>query len=198
MRASDQPVRGSGPTSRRRRPRPNRRSPAITAAPAWHELLVDPEPLTRWYSTVPPLERAPLRSVHLSRYGPVLKLRLDLPHFPDRPPAEWAEAGCDRLECQLHFILTDEDLRMRGRPDGGPADVSYRPLERRRLRVSVRGDGFTAAFTASDSLQVSHPSAYRSDDGDPYTARRRFTSRVDGMLHSTLPPTTRKAFYDHP
>ncbi|MCX5212300.1 immunity 50 family protein [Kitasatospora sp. NBC_00240] len=194
---SEQPVRGSGGSSRRRHPRPNRRSTAITT-PAWHELLVNPEPLTRWYSAVPPLERAPLRSVHLGRYGPVLKLRVDLPCFPDRPPADWSEAGCDRLECQLHFILTDEDLRMRGRPDGGPADVSFEPRERRRLRVSVRGEGFTADFTASDSLQVSHLSAYRSGDGDPYTARRRFASRVDGMLHDTLPPTTRKPFYDLP
>jgi hypothetical protein len=123
---------------------------------------------------------------------------VDLPWFADRPPAEWSEAGCDRLECQVHFILLEEDLRMRGRPGGTAVGVRYEPLDRRRIRVAVRGEGIGLDFVASDSLQVSHLSAYRSDDGDPYTARRRFASRVDQMLYPTLPPTTRKPFYDSP
>ncbi|MEE1821909.1 hypothetical protein PUR61_06845 [Streptomyces sp. BE20] len=166
--------------------------------PPWDGLLVNPELLTRYYTAVPPLREAALRSVHLSRFGPVLKLRLDLPRFADRPDPEWAEAGCDRVECQIHYLLREEDLRLRGLPGGGPVDVEHVLLPDGRLSVSARGPDVDVAFSAHDSLQVSHVSAYRSADGDPYTARRWFTSPVDRMLHSALPPTTRKPFYDHP
>ncbi|MGW6914501.1 hypothetical protein ACWGB8_11865 [Kitasatospora sp. NPDC054939] len=128
-----------------------------------------------------------------------MTLRLDLPRYADRPPAAWSEVGCDRVEVQVHYVLKEEDLRLRGLPDGAPVDVEHRVLPGGGgLRVAVRGEGVEAEFTAYDSLRVGHISAYRSADGDPYTARRRFVSRVDQHLHTTLPPTIVKPFYDSP
>lgn len=159
--------------------------------------MSNPELLTRYYTSIPPLEQVPLRSVHLSPYGPTLKLRLDLPRFADTAPQEWVDAGCDRVECQVSFVATGE-LRMRGLPAGRRTDMTHAPLDHRRLRVSLRGEGFELDFTCADSLLVSHVNAYRSGDGDPYRARRRFGSRVDQLRYTALPDTTVKPFYDYP
>lgn len=98
----------------------------------------------------------------------------------------------------MHFVLRAEDLRQRGMPDGGPVDVEHRALPGGGLAVTVRGEGVELSLTAYETLQVSHVSGYRSADGDPYTARRWFVSPVDQRLYPTLPPTTRKPFYDSP
>lgn len=166
--------------------------------PVWADLLVGAERLTSLYTGLPPLEGLVLRSVHLSPYGPGLKLRVELPRYPDRPLPAWVEARCDRLEVQLHFLAVGEDLRMRGLPRQTVVGVRLRSLARHRLRVLVQGEGFSLGYTASDSLQVSHLNAYRSGDEDPYLARRHFESRVDQRLHTVLPPVTTRPFYDHP
>ncbi|MFJ9818580.1 Imm50 family immunity protein [Streptomyces sp. NPDC101151] len=167
------------------------------ATPTWDSLLCNPEHLTDYYTAVPPLEQVPLRSVHLSPHGPTLKLRIELPWFADTPPPGWAEAGCDRLECQVGFLATD-DLHMRGLPAGQLVNLVHSPLGQRRLSVSVLGDAVQLEFTCADALQVSHVSAYRAEDGDPYRARRWFRSPVDQRLPTTLPDPTRKTFYDNP
>ncbi|MFI6448865.1 Imm50 family immunity protein [Kitasatospora sp. NPDC050543] len=169
------------------------------SADTWSELLVRSERLTALYTEPPPLDSLVLRSVHLSPYGPAVKLRVELPHFPDLAPVAWTEAGCDRFEAQIEFMAVGEDLRMRGVPDRAVVDVEFSPLvqvHERRIGVAVRGPGFSLAFTAYAALKASHLNAYRSGDADPYTAQRWFESRVDRHLHRVLPPTTRKAFYD--
>lgn len=168
------------------------------ATPAWDELLVNRDQLTSYYTEIPALDSLVIRSVHLSRYGPALTIRADLSRFPDRAPVEWTEAGCDRFECQLHFVLAEEGIRMRGRPDGTAAAVRYSLSDSRRLRAEMRGENLELDFTAHENLQVSHLSAYRSTDGDPYAARRWFASRIDQRLFQVLPPPTRKPFYDRP
>ncbi|MFJ6716393.1 Imm50 family immunity protein [Streptomyces sp. NPDC091265] len=168
-------------------------------ADTWSQLLVHSERLTALYTELPPLEHLVLRSVHLSPYGPGVKLRVELPHFPDRAPMTWTEAGCDRFEVQIEFLAVGEDLRMRGAPDRTVIDVELSPLvqvHERRIRVAVHGAGFSLDFTAWAGLKAGHLNAYRSIDADPDIAQRWFESRVDQHLHRVLPPTTAKAFYE--
>jgi len=169
------------------------------SADTWSELLIHSERLTALYTELPPLEQLILGSVHLSPYGPGVRLRVELPRFPDRAPLAWADAGCDRFEAQIEFLAVGEDLRMRGVPERTVVDIELSPLVRireRRIGVAVRGAGFSMDFTAFAGLTAVHLNAYRSGDADPRTARRWFESRVDQHLYQVLPPTTRKVFYD--
>lgn len=168
-------------------------------ADTWPELLLGAEQLTSLYTELPPLRELVLRSVHLSPYGPGVKLRADLPRFPDRAPAAWTEAGCDRFEVQIEFLGVGEDLRMRGVPDSTVVAIELRPFVRsreHRIAVAVSGPGFSLDFTAHAALKAGRLNAYRSGDADPYAAPRWFASRLDQHLHQVLPPTTTKVFYE--
>ncbi|MER7757925.1 Imm50 family immunity protein [Kitasatospora sp. NPDC097643] len=168
------------------------------SAVAWPELLVHSERFTALYTELPPLAHLVLRSVHLSPYGPAVTLRVEFPRFPDLAPSDWTEAGCDRFEAQLEFTAVGEDLRMRGVPMSTVVDVELGPhvqSPERRVRVAVSGPGFSLDFTAH-AVKVGRPNAYRSDDADPYTARRWFVSPLDRRLYRVLPPTTAKVFYE--
>ncbi|MFE1884931.1 Imm50 family immunity protein [Streptomyces diastatochromogenes] len=169
------------------------------SAGTWSDLLLHSERLTALYTELPPLEHLVLRSVHLSPYGPGVKLRVELPRFPDLAPASWTEAGCDRFEVQIEFLAVGEDLRMRGVPHRTVVDIEFGPLVQDRghwITVAVSGPEFSLDFTAHATIRAGHLNAYRSDDADPYTARRWFESRLDQHLHQVLPPTTAKVFYD--
>ncbi|WP_030238846.1 Imm50 family immunity protein [Streptomyces sp. NRRL S-350] len=164
----------------------------------WSQLLLSSERFTALYTELPRLEHLVLRSVHLSPYGSAVTLRVEFPRFPDLAPPDWTEAGCDRFEAQIEFMAVGEDLRMRGVPAGTVVDVEFGPLVRtpeRRIRIAVSGPEFSLHFTAH-ALKVGRLNAYRSDDADPYTARRWFESPVDRRRHQVLPPTTAKAFYE--
>jgi len=164
-------------------------------ASTWWE-LIHFERLTALYSRPPSLDRLILRSLRLSMYGPTLMVRTEFPSFPDRAPPAWTEAGCDRFEAQIHFLAVGEDLRLRGVPGHTAVDVRItRLIEEHRIRVAMRGAGFSLDFTAADSMQASHLSAYRSVDGNPSTAPRWFESRVDQKLYRVLPAVTARPFY---
>ncbi|SED95610.1 Immunity protein 50 [Streptomyces sp. 2112.3] len=171
------------------------------SAGKWQELLVPSERLTALYSELPPLEQLVLRSVQLSPYGAAVKLRVELPRFPDLAPAAWTEAGCDRFEAQIEFMGVGEDLRMRGVPHHTVVDIELTPFvegRERRIRVAVSGSGLSLDFTAHAALMAGHLNAYRSHGVDPHEARRWFENKLDQRLHpdQVLPPTTAKAFYD--
>ncbi|WP_031071769.1 hypothetical protein [Streptomyces sp. NRRL WC-3742] len=167
-------------------------------AAAWTDLLVDSDRLTALCTDLPPLRQLPLRSVHLSPYGAGVKLRVDLPRFPDLAPAAWTEAGCDRLELQLEFTAVAEDLHMRGTPDGTAVDLALATLPRirePRISVAVTGTAIRLSFTAYAAIKAVHLNAYRSTDPDPATAPRWFVSPFDQRLHRAQPPVTSKAFH---
>ncbi|MER5641474.1 Imm50 family immunity protein [Kitasatospora sp. NPDC002227] len=167
-------------------------------AGTWPQLLVHSERFVGVHRELPPLERLVLRSVHLSPYGSGVTLRVEFPQFPDLAPPDWTEAGCDRFEAQLEFMAV-EGLRMRGVPDRTVIDVAVRPLpwtQVRRVEVAVSGPEFGLEF-AAHAVRAGRLNAYRSGDGDPYTARRWFDSPLDRRRHGgQLPPTTAKVFYE--
>jgi hypothetical protein len=55
--------------------------------------LVNPQSLRSLYREIPDqLNRVRIRSVNLDWRGPTPRLRVDLPAFPQAPPAEWGDA----------------------------------------------------------------------------------------------------------
>ncbi|RMI33197.1 Imm50 family immunity protein [Streptomyces triticirhizae] len=161
--------------------------------PTWAELLVDREPLARYYGAPPPLNGVVLRSVRLERDGPTLLLRLDLPAFPDRPEPEWSAAGCDRFQCQLRCLDVAE-VRFSGWPLGRPVDLGVEPVgppAERRIAVTGRQDGVEALrFSCNASLAVGHLLAYR--EGGPHL----YVGAVDRhRLGTRLPDPTDGTFY---
>ncbi|GAA3006017.1 hypothetical protein GCM10020229_17310 [Kitasatospora albolonga] len=160
-------------------------------------LLLHAERFTGLYRELPPLAGLVLRSVHLSPYGAAVTLRVEFPRFPDLAPPEWTEAGCDRFEAQLEFVAV-EDLRMRGVPGATVVDVAFGdwvPTPERRIEVAVAGREFSLRFTAH-GVRPGRLNAYRSEDGDPYTARRWFDGPLERRRYAVLPPTTAKVFYE--
>jgi hypothetical protein len=57
----------------------------------WHQLTLNPEALDNLYETVPELDGVDLFSIDLNRESPSVKVRFDLPQFPDKPSRRWHE-----------------------------------------------------------------------------------------------------------
>jgi len=51
--------------------------------------IENPEMLAAFYSEFPRLERVTLHEVAIYRDGPTLRLRFDVPTFPDKAPKKW-------------------------------------------------------------------------------------------------------------
>jgi hypothetical protein len=58
---------------------------------AWYDQCDNPRLIQGYYSAPPTLDRLDLHEVVLHRDGPLLKLRGDLPVFPDRPSKRWSQ-----------------------------------------------------------------------------------------------------------
>lgn len=159
-------------------------------------LLVNPESLRSLYGEIPDLTVLRIRSINLNWRGPTVTLRVDLPSFPLHAPPEWTDRGVDTLQCQLQFLavegiaLTEWAPPVIGRVDTTP----YR--ERRRMRVTVRGRGISLEFDCSDSVRVSHPSAFKIQGDGSDEGPHIFVSKVDGRRYDSLPDTAEKTFYE--
>ncbi|GLZ37632.1 Imm50 family immunity protein [Actinokineospora sp. NBRC 105648] len=139
------------------------------------------------YEQVPDLADVVVHQVRLVRFGPTVSLRLDLPRFPDNPPAEWD--GLDRLQCHVRFLAV-EDVILTG--SALPATASVRLVDQpaNRLSVSVTG-GVDLTFTSSATLMITRISAYREGDD-----RHTFLNRLDRRLHTTVPGPDAEVFHD--
>lgn len=58
---------------------------------AWYDQCANPKLVYGYYSAPPALDRIDLHEVVLHRDGPVLRLRGNLPVFPDRPSKRWPQ-----------------------------------------------------------------------------------------------------------
>ncbi|MFI9252825.1 Imm50 family immunity protein [Streptomyces sp. NPDC053069] len=69
---------------------------------SWTSLLRNPEGIASLYEGVPPnLVGVHLHEVALQEDGPTLRLRLDLPRYPDRPPRKWTAQGFNTVQLEL-------------------------------------------------------------------------------------------------
>lgn len=161
----------------------------------WVDHLRDPAGIGELYSPVPAFEDVFLRSVHLSRRGPGITLRVDLLSLPDVWPSGWREAGYDRVQCQVQFLAVEGVVLTVGAlPE--LVRVSVKSLPKNRLLVAVAGDVVRLDFTSNRVLQVGHVSGFRLDldggDGSPHG----FLSRVDSRLYGTVPGPEVKNYHD--
>ncbi|MGW8981485.1 Imm50 family immunity protein [Streptomyces parvus] len=70
----------------------------------WTELLNNPEAINATYHRDPPdLRGVRMHEVSLQVEVPTLKLRFDLPAYPDRPPRKWLTQKYDTVQVELSF-----------------------------------------------------------------------------------------------
>ncbi|MGW2486751.1 Imm50 family immunity protein [Streptomyces sp. NPDC001606] len=64
----------------------------------------NPAGITTVYQGDPPdLIDVHLHEIVLHEAGPTLKLRLDLPRYPEQPPRKWVEQGFNTLQVEISF-----------------------------------------------------------------------------------------------
>lgn len=161
----------------------------------WEDLLSSTDKLREHYSKIPPLTQVTLRSIHLSRHGPTIILRLDLPAFPDRPLPEWTDQGCDRLQCHVRFLAV-EDFSMRRWEPPVVADVQMDPLEKRRIKVDVLSGQTNLSFTSSDSLTVGRISTFRAPTEGPDREKHYYVGRMDRLKYDSVPGAEAEVYYE--
>ncbi len=70
---------------------------------SWTRHLENPKSLTSMFESVEGLDALEFHSVELDREGPIIKLRADLPRFPDVPPPRWVSAQANCVQVILTF-----------------------------------------------------------------------------------------------
>lgn len=68
----------------------------------WHELSSNHKSLETLYDNVPLLENVGLFSINLNREGANIKIRFDLPRFPEHPSKRWHE-NFNTVQLKLSF-----------------------------------------------------------------------------------------------
>ncbi|QIP84161.1 hypothetical protein GLX30_09075 [Streptomyces sp. Tu 2975] len=161
----------------------------------WVELIQNLKELSALYPAPPPLHAVTLRSVHLNRYGPAVTLRMDLPEFPQKPPAEWREAGFDRFQCQLRFIAV-EHFGMEGWRPPVTADLRLDRCGANRIRVSVESPDLRLTFEAADAVVIGHMTAFAVSQAGADDGPHRFVGKLDSRKFNSLPSLDEKTFYE--
>ncbi|WP_367323547.1 Imm50 family immunity protein [Streptomyces sp. HUAS ZL42] len=70
----------------------------------WTSLIHNPEGISAVYQDTPPdLSNVLMREVILHEDGPTLRLRVDLPRYPDQPPRKWIAQGFNTVQIELLF-----------------------------------------------------------------------------------------------
>ncbi|MGJ5896619.1 Imm50 family immunity protein [Streptomyces niveiscabiei] len=130
----------------------------------WVALLHNPEGVSSVYGgDVPDLQGVQVHEVALLRDGPTLKIRLDLPEYPERPPRKWALQGFNTVQVEFSFVALREVL-VEGFSVEVRADISVRE-EGGRVKLEVSAEGVRVGAVA-DTFYLSKISAY-ADDSSP-------------------------------
>ena len=111
------------------------------------------------YATPPTLENIDLFCVDVNRQGPRIDMRFNLAEFADRPPAEWVEAGKNRVQVKLVFKSV-EGLVIRGFGWTNVATIDMELVDEETLAVRVHGDTTDITFRCSRYLTLQSLSAY--------------------------------------
>lgn len=152
-------------------------------------------PLRSLYSTVPSLQSVRLRSFHLNWRGPTLTMRIDLPHYPDKPTPALTGTDHDTLQIHLQFLAVD-DLDAHGWIPDAPVDIILAPLDKRRTRTSISAAQINFSFTSSDTLTIGHISTFRSSKEGSDEGSHAFLSPLDARRFTSVPNTHESTFYE--
>lgn len=156
--------------------------------------IENPQELISLYGRVPNLDNVKIRSIHLSRLGPMVKFRIDLPTYPESVPAEWDEFQCDTIQCQIEFInVNNFSLRSSALPT--VADINF-SIDDGMAKVGVEGSGLSATFDCLPFTLIGHIGAFRASDEGSDSGRHFYTRKIDSRLFESVPSLHQRTFYD--
>lgn len=108
----------------------------------WYDSCHNPQALHALYDSGEGLDRVRLFAVTLRPDGPHLELRVELPRFPDHPPARW-HPEANRVQVAVD-IWSVEELKVDG----------WIPESAGQLTLSRAGDALELAYE-SDAVRIS-------------------------------------------
>lgn len=71
----------------------------------WHTFSDNPLAIISLYNIVPELRSVRIAGITLQRRDPEIKLLIDLPSFPDKPPQKWKGLGYNTAQMELNLYL---------------------------------------------------------------------------------------------
>lgn len=153
--------RSAQPVSAASRPDPAHAEPAGNEQSDWLDVVDDPRAIRAIFGDhTPSLQDVDVFDLVMSRDGPYLDVRFDLPEYPTEPPGKWADKGANRVQ-----------LTLRAQPIRELSVVGIRWQMRATLTVRTDGDGIMLSLVGdgievralSESLFVHRVSAYTHD-----------------------------------
>lgn len=125
----------------------------------WYEACDNPRALRELYTSGDGLERVEMFGVTLHREGTRLGLRIQLPRFPDHPPARWdPHASAVQVTVDFWFV---RDLQIEG---WGHSNVGVLSLVREEDGLRVTFDSDAARLSARcDAARIDGFSAYTDE-----------------------------------
>jgi hypothetical protein len=113
----------------------------------WYELAENPRAITELYSEVPLLQSVRLVEVLLSRDGPRMMVKMDLPQFPDKIPNRWKLQEYTSIQMQLDFWVL-ESLNIAQWSTEDQVEVQIETKLERRIEVKIMSSQYCVRATA--------------------------------------------------
>ena len=127
---------------------------------SWTAHLTDATAVRRLFGGEPPaLRHTRIHEVTVSRDGPRVTLRVDLPGYPIDPPAKWAQQGFNTVQVELVFVGAN-GISMEGFGRDPFADVEITRDD--AVQLSVESPDFRLRLTA-EAVLLSKLSAYMDE-----------------------------------
>jgi hypothetical protein len=123
----------------------------------WTSVLANPTAIQKIFGGDPPeLRQVRVHEVTLSRDGPQVMIRFDLPTYPAEPAVKWKSQGFNTVQVQVVFVgAWDVSLRGFGRDPLVDIDITKDDA----VRVTIDSNDLDLRFSA-DAVTLSRVSAY--------------------------------------
>ncbi|WP_405991253.1 Imm50 family immunity protein [Streptomyces sp. NBC_00986] len=123
----------------------------------WTSLVQNPEGITSVYQGSPPeLLDVHVHEVCLHRDGPALRVRLDLPSYPENPPRKWAAQGFNTVQIEVTFSGLRE-VKLNGFSTNMTATISIEEDTGVQIHLSAPGSDVRAV---ANTAIISKVTAY--------------------------------------
>jgi hypothetical protein len=127
----------------------------------WHRSALNPQALDRLYDDVPELDGVELFSVELNFERSNIRIRFDLPEFPDRPPKR-RPPGFNTVQVELAFWRIT-DFAAQGWPSDGKVKIEIENDERsKKVFLSNPETGLTFSFSC-ETFRIENVTAYQNE-----------------------------------
>ncbi|MGH3314094.1 MAG: Imm50 family immunity protein [Streptomyces sp.] len=127
---------------------------------SWTSTLADATALQRVFGGDPPeLRETRVHEVTLSRDGPQVTIRIDLPTYPTSPPAKWRTQGFNTVQAEITFVGA-RDISVEGFGRDPIVDIEITRTD--SIRISIDSPEFRLHL-AADAAILSKVTAYVND-----------------------------------